>query len=129
MVHYILLAVILAFGSGEPEGKKLKCKDLKTGQFRTLDEKKKEERYIVTRTADTQTEYDEKDGTTVKLKITWTGECTYYLEHLEGDEEGKNSDKKLFVEIVKIEGKMYKYSAHFEGEEDTKYKGWVKKID
>lgn len=130
MLQIFFITTLLAFGTSAPQEAKLDCSDFKTGKFRMLDENKKEQNVTVIRTATTQTESDEESSYKVTLSITWTGDCSYYLEYVSGGNERDNpfKGKKLFVEIVEVKGKMYKYAAWFAGEEEQKIYGWIKKL-
>lgn len=121
---------MLFFGATSPQAK-LDCSEFKTGSFKMLNENKKEESVTVERTSSFQFEHDEASGQTTKLSIGWTDDCTYYLEYIEGFDgmEKTFQGRKLWVKIIEVKGKMYKYAAWFAGEEEQKIYGWIKKIE
>lgn len=130
MLQIFFITTLLVFGTSAPQEAKLDCSDFKTGKFRMLDENKKEQKVTTIRTATTQIETEDDNSYQVTLKITWTDDCSYYLEYVSGGNERDNpfKGKKLFVEIVEVKGKMYKYEAWFIGDEE-KLTGWIKKVE
>lgn len=131
MASYILFCLLMAFTPAEEPETRLKCSDFKTGKFKQLDENKNEIPYSMERNDSLQVEYDERSKATTKLRVVWTGECSYYLEYLEGQDNrnAEHEGQKLMVEIIETKKKMYKYAAWFEDNESVKVYGWVKKLD
>ncbi|HYG16255.1 MAG TPA: hypothetical protein VEC12_10925 [Bacteroidia bacterium] len=131
MASYVFLYLLMMLTPADEQETKLKCADFKTGKFKQLDENKNEIPYSMERNDSLQVEYDEKTKATTTLQVVWTGECTYYLKYLEGqDNRNEEADgQNLMVEIIETKKNMYKYAAWFENSESIKVYGWVKKLD
>jgi hypothetical protein len=85
------------------------CSDFKTGKFEYTNPNYSE--WKVIRTDSTQTEINSKNGIELKSTIIWNSACEYVLTY----EKITNSalkdliGKKVFVEILEIHNRKFKY--------------------
>ena len=98
---------------------KKQCPDFKTGKFEYTDPKYSE--WKVVRTDSTQTEINTKNGIELKAKIIWKSDCEYVLTY----EKVINLDrkdlirKKVFVKIIEIQDRKFKYHSKLDTMEIT----------
>ncbi len=129
-MKYILCIALLLI-SISAEAQNLDCEKFKEGRFLTLDGNKNDVRITIVRSADKQMEYHETTGIKVELKIIWTSTCSYYLKYVSSTDDVSNHfpDRKLFIDIIEVQGNLYKYKAHLEDLEGVPpVIGWIKKI-
>jgi len=108
-----------------------KCEKFKTGEF--VNTENGIIKANIQRNDSIQTE--QFGGKEIKLKITWTSDCSYRLKFLEGNEAFWKSRPKgmptydLMVHIVSVDGETYVQKSKFIGvDDDLDYKSTIKKI-
>lgn len=95
------------------------CSDFKTGKFEYTNPNYSE--WKVIRTDSTQTEINSKNGIELNATIIWKSDCEYVLTY----EKITNSDlknligKKVFVEILEIQNRKFKYHSKLDTMEIT----------
>ncbi len=130
MVYNLILQIVLLLNLQAAAPSTLDCNKFKEGKFSSLNAHKKDLLVSIVRSANKQTEYRETTGVTVELAVTWTSDCSYYLEYISSSDDVSKHlpGRKIFVDIIEIDGDMYKFSAKVEGFKDAPLVfGWIRK--